>query len=63
VQSTGFGAFWTAKRKPRKSFNPKSREPIKIPTKTAAQFYYRRTTQDAARQEAGRMAAPRNALQ
>ncbi len=38
VQVTGFGTFSTVKRKARKDFNPKNREPIRIKVKTVAKF-------------------------
>jgi DNA-binding protein HU-beta len=38
VQVTGFGTFSTVKRKARKDFHPKTREPIRIKVKTVAKF-------------------------
>lgn len=38
VQVTGFGTLSTVKRKARKGFNPKTREPIRIKVETVAKF-------------------------
>ena len=38
VQVTGLGTLSTVKRKTRKGFHPKTREPIRIKVKTVAKF-------------------------
>ncbi len=38
VSLVGFGTFMVAKRKPRKGFNPQTKEEIKIPAKKVPKF-------------------------
>lgn len=38
VSLVGFGTFLVAKRKPRKGFNPQTKEEIKIPAKKVPKF-------------------------